>query len=94
MALDTTLPPPLFDIDTGNLTPFLFEPAGHGVALTPYGRHHGLGPGVFGAPACDQALYASIESGARRVWIYHLCPIVGAHEQHKCDRCDEQWDLA
>lgn len=95
MNVDQTLPPPMFDLDEqGELTPPIFEPAGHGVGLTPYGRHHGLGPGAFGAPCCDAALYGSVEALGRRVWIYHVCPRRGLHLEHKCDRCDETWAVA
>lgn len=91
-AADTSLPPAMFDLDTaGDLTPPIFEPAGHGVALTPYGAHEGLGPGVFGGNCCDEALYGSIESLGRRVWIYHLCSTVGEHDEHHCDRCEVTW---
>lgn len=88
----TDMPPALFDVsDDGDLTPPLLEPAGHGVALTPYGRHHGLGPGIFGHPYCGQAHYGALESSGRRVWIWHACTQLGTHEQHQCDRCDETW---
>lgn len=94
-ALDPTLPPPMFDVgEDGELNPPVFESAGHGVGLTPYGRHHGLGPGVFGGSCCDLALYGSVESSGRRVWIYHVCSRTGLHLEHKCDRCPETWAAA
>lgn len=96
MTADTKSPPALFDFDeAGELTPPIFEPSGYAVALTSYGRHHGLGPGHgFGAPCCDEARYGAIESLGRRVWIYHVCSRTRDHDEHKCDRCDETWDAA
>ncbi len=96
MNADLTLPPPMFDVgEDGDLLPPLFEPAGHGVALTAYGRHRGIGPGVYAAfPLCGEVLYGSLESSGRRVWIYHVCSRTGLHLEHKCDRCEQTWDAA
>lgn len=81
-------PTAMFDLDeTGELTPPLFE--AH--ALTPYGRHDGLGPGIFGAPFCGDAHYGSVESTGRRVWIWHACSRTREHDTHRCDRCEEIW---
>lgn len=91
---DLTLPPPMFDVDeTGELTPPVFEPAGHGVALTPYGAHEGLGPGVWDGlgALCGDTRYGSVESSGRRVWLWHACSRVREHDEHKCDRCEQTW---
>lgn len=99
MTLDTTLPPPLFDIEDDSPTATIdaawdaiFHQTGHGVALTDVGRHHGLGPGILPPPYCGLAHYDAITvSAGRRAWIWHACSVVGSHEQHHCDRCEVTW---
>jgi hypothetical protein len=90
------MPPALFDVtEDGDMRPPIFEPVAPGEyspRLTPFGAHDGLGPGVFGGQCCDEALYGSIESSGRRVWIYHVCSRTGPHDEHKCDRCDHTWE--
>lgn len=98
-TLDTSLPPAMFDLDeTGELTPPIFEsvrPGEYGPRLTPYGAHHGIGPGVWDdMPSyCGDAHYGSVEDGARRVWVWHVCSSTGQHDEHKCARCDETWPV-
>lgn len=85
--MTATMPPPLFDITGDEMTAPLLEDH----ALTPYGRHHGLGPGIWTTPLCGDTRYGQIESSGRRVWIYHACPATGTHTNHHCDRCEETW---
>lgn len=81
----------LFELD--ELTPAVFDPDVPAATLTAYGRHHGLGPGIwdgFGL-LCGDALYGSATDNDHRVWFWHACSRVGLHTTHHCDRCEETW---